>query len=455
MILREEDLLERLTRLPAASAYRTAYSGGLDSHVLLHLCARLRDAWPAMPRLEAIHVNHGLCEDAEPWAEHCATICRDLAIPLIALKADARPSSGESPEEAARRARYRAFRSVLQNGEAILTAQHRDDQAETILLQLLRGAGPAGLGAMPESAPFGTGWLMRPLLSVSRENLRRYASAHRLCWIEDPSNDRLDYDRNFLRHRVMPLLETRWAGAKKALARSAAHCAETQEMIESLAFDLYRAVLRDDGESLSVGALKSLPERETRLVLRRWLKSRGLRMPSRASLQRIVDEVLPAAPDKSPLVQWPEGEVRRYRDGLFAMQPLCPVDRELRLDWRGTGPLSLPGANGTLTAQETNSPGGLDPASWRGSRREVRYRQGGESCRLLGRAGTHALKKLFQESGIPPWLRERVPLVYLDGQLAAVGGYWVCEAFAAPVASPSVHIHWHSAQIDPPPTANS
>ncbi|MFM8333789.1 MAG: tRNA lysidine(34) synthetase TilS [Candidatus Methylumidiphilus sp.] len=438
-------LLHTLRRHPPAPRYWIAYSGGLDSHVLLHLCAQLLWQFPEM-NFRAVHVHHGLQAGADRWGEHCAETCRDLAMPHLELRVDARPGPGESPEEAARRARYAAIGQHMQAGDMVLAAQHRDDQAETVLLQLLRGAGLAGLAAMPELAALPPGWLLRPLLGFAREELRQYAQAHELRWIEDPSNQDAAYDRNFLRNDIIPRLEQRWPGLKKALGRTAGHCAEAQRQLADLAADLLGAALHPDGASLGVAALRGFKPADQRLVLRAWLRARGFRMPSQAVIERILQEALPARQDKTPVVAWREGEVRRYRDALYLLPPLPAFDARAVLDWDGATLLTLPGGNGTLAATPTALPG-IAAAHWRPGHIQVRHRLGGEHCRLPGRTGNHELKKLFQERGVAPWLRERVPLVFIDGELAAVGGWWVCAPFAGAAGGDNIALSWRGGPV--------
>lgn len=417
------------------------YSGGLDSHVLLHLCARLAQA-DGRFQFAALHVHHGLQTAADAWSEHCAAVCAGLGLPFRLMRVDGRPAAGQSPEEAARNARYRAFESLLEEGEALLAAQHADDQAETLLLQLLRGAGLAGLAAMPEAAPLGRGRLLRPLLGWRRQDLQQYAAVYGLRWVEDPSNQETAYDRNFIRHQVLPLLAGRWPGSVAALGRTARHCAEAQAQLQRLAEDLLPLAREGDaaGASLSVACLRQWRAPEQRLVLRHWLKSLGFRAPASAVLQRILAEVLPAAEDRLPCVAWREGEVRRYRGRLYALPPLPPLDSAAVFAWDGRQALELPG-NGRLEAYEEQGPG-IRP-DWRGGWWQVRYRQGGERCRLPNRTGSQALKKLFQAAdNIPPWQRQRTPLLYIDGRLAAVGEWWVCEPFAGPREGRNIRLRW-------------
>ena len=431
-----------LARYPPSRHYWLAYSGGLDSRVLLHLCAELRRQQPALA-ITAVHVHHGLQAAAEEWSRRCEATCAEEGVPFRLLRVDARPKPGQSPEEAARAARYRALGALMAEGDALLTAQHQDDQAETLLLQLLRGAGLPGLAAMPERAAFGPGFLLRPLLGCARRELREYAEAQALAWVEDPSNLDVGYDRNFLRHEVIPLLVQRWPAVNATLSRSAQHCAEAQATLCALAQDLCRAALDPANGTLRVDRMRGYSEADQRLVLREWLKARGFRMPSSRVLEQVVKGALGAHPERSPAVRWSEGEIRRYRDELHLLPVLPPFDPAAAMPWDGVSPLRLPDANGELTACAAEG-SGIAEAAWTAGRIEVRYRQGGETCRLAGRAGSRDLKKLFQEAGIPPWVRERTPLVYIDGRLAAVGGRWVCQAFAGAQGGRNIALAWRA-----------
>lgn len=438
--LHPDALADWLARHHPAAGYVLAYSGGLDSHVLLHLCARLAHA-DRRYAFRALHVHHGLQSAADAWPQHCAAVCAALGVPFKLLRVDARAAPGQSPEEAARLARYGALSAALRAGEALLTAQHADDQAETLLLQLLRGAGLPGLAAMPAVAAFGTTHLLRPLLSVSRTDLVEYAQAQHLHWIEDPSNRDSAFDRNYLRQNVLPLLTARWPSAAHSLSRAARHCAEAQQQLERLADDLLLQAEQGDAETtLVTDVLRQWAAHEQRLVLRRWLNRQGFRAPATRVLQRVVDEVLTAAPARNPLVSWPEGSIRRYRQRLYALPPLPAFDASTCLNWAAQTPLTLPG-NGVLHGQATHGVGVR--ADWiQSGNCTVRYRQGGERCRLPGRHGQHTLKKLLQESAVPPWWRDRLPLLYLDDQLAAVADVWVCAPFAATADQPAVRLSW-------------
>lgn len=420
-------LLTQLTHIPAAR-YWVAYSGGLDSHTLLHAMAGLRPQLPGA-ELHAIHINHALQTHAQQWAEHCAEVCAALHIPCHAVQVNAAPAAGESPEAAARRARYQALAAVMHHGDALLTAHHRDDQAETLLLQLLRGAGPHGLAAMPACAAFTAGVHLRPLLEFTRAQLHHYATQHNLKWIEDPSNFGIHYDRNYLRQEIMPRLAARWPAVSGAFARSARHAADAAHLLEVLAHsDLEQVAAGRD--TLSVTQLKTLDQARQRNLLHAWFKRLHLPLPAAVHIEHILSDVVAAAADREPCVRWPGAELRRYRDLMYALAPLATHDSAAALPWDMQGALALPGGLGTLHALPAMGTG-LKAALCRDPAITVRFRRGGEYCRPAGRGHTHELRKLFQEAGIPPWQRERIPLLYVGPDLAAVGDLWVCEPFQA------------------------
>ncbi|MFN2349249.1 MAG: tRNA lysidine(34) synthetase TilS [Thioalkalivibrio sp.] len=408
-----EVLRDALRHLPSASRLIVAFSGGLDSHVLLHALAALRSE--GVCELHAIHIHHGLNPQADAWADHCARICRDLDVGLEVIAVDARAASGESPEAAARAARYQALASCMRPGDGLLTAHHRRDQAETLLLQLLRGAGPAGLAAMPRWQPLGSGWHGRPLLDVSRETLEDYAREQALHWIEDDSNLDARFDRNLLRQQVMPLLRARWQGVDETLARAAAHQAEGLGLLGDLARQDLEQIRGESPGTLSVSALTGLRPARIRNVLRFWFMEKGLPLPSRARLQSVLDDVLTASPDAMPRVAWEGGELRRYRDALYAMTPLSPHDPGLRIDWDGVTDLAIAHLGLVLTPNWLLE---QDVEVQAGECLLVAFRQGGETLRVRGQ--TRELKKLMQERGVPPWLRDRMPLVLREQELVAV-----------------------------------
>jgi len=440
-----QHLLSTLQALPPASRYWLAFSGGLDSTVLLHLMAGLRDELGAP--VCALHIDHGLSPRSADWSAQCRHLCESLGVPLTVERVTVSDRQLKGLEAAARHARYGVFERLLGEGEMLLSAHHRDDQAETLLLQLLRGGGVHGLAAMPQQRPLGKGLLARPLLGLGREALMVYAREHGLHWSDDPSNFDTSLERNYLRHILLPQLAERRAGIREVLARSAGHFAESARLLDELAaMDRPAALV---GEStLSVGVLKAMSPERCRNLLRFHVRRLGLALPEHRHLLRIQQEVLYAAEDAMPLVTWPGAEVRRYRDELYFMPPLPPLPASaLTIDWAGEGDVTLPHSLGRVEPRRVTGQG-LALSRLRQGRCELRLRRGGERLQPAGRQEHHALKKLYQEAGVPPWERERRPLLYLDGQLAQVVGRWTAAEFAARAGEEGVMLQWLSLAIE-------
>lgn len=426
-----------LNRLPAAAHYCIAYSGGVDSHVLLHAVRACAGTLGAT--ISAVYVDHQLQRSSTDWAAHCRAVCAELDVAFTELRVDAAAGAGESPEAAARRARYQALADWLPAGAVLLTGQHRDDQAETLLLQLFRGAGPRGLAAMPMRTRFGPGHLVRPLLAVSRTDILAYARRQHLRWVEDPSNDDVRFDRNLLRHQLLPAIRTRWPGVDRVLARAAELQAEQAELAAALAqIDAGRCRVEGRADQLACGPLRTLSRARQRNLLRAWIEANGLPVPARAVLEQILDSHLTARCDANPCLAWPGAQVRRYRERLYVMPPLPAGDSSLRVAWTITEALRLPGG-GTLAADAATGDGLRVSAD---TCLEVRFRQGGERLQPAGRAGHHTLKKLFQEWQVPDWQRNRVPLVFSAGALVAVAGYCVSEDFRARAGERGYVLRW-------------
>ena len=403
--------------------FYVAYSGGVDSHVLLHYCASIAQL---KDKLTAVYVHHGLQEAAESWAGHCEKTAKELGVEFLTLRVDAKAGLGESPEEVARNARYTALKSLMAVGDVLLLAQHRQDQLETVLLQLFRGSGLRGLSGMPESQAFGSGVMLRPLLNTPQQAICDYAATHQLNWVEDPSNQSNDYDRNFLRNAVVPLLKQRWPAIDKTVARSAKHCADAQVLVDEVADELFNTAFKPEDQTLNISRLTEHQLHPQQLILRHWFRHLGLKMPAQAKVERILNEVVAAAGQRDPVLSGQGYCIRRYRDKLYCLTQAAqeaPQD----LVWP-TGQVSVKIADGQVLSCGTASKGILRE-QWQKAKVEVRFRRGGEKIRLPGRQGRHSLKNLFQEAGMPPWERDAIPLVYLDGSLAAVGGLWISAQF--------------------------
>ncbi len=429
-----------------------AYSGGLDSQVLLHAATQARAS--AQTDLRALHVHHGLHPHADAWAEFCREQCASLGIPCQIEPVQVALAAGASLEAQARQARYAAFRRVMAAGDVLCTAHHADDQAETLLLQLLRGAGPAGLAAMPARAALGQGILLRPFLQQPRAALHAWAQAAGLRWLEDPSNADTRHERNFLRHDIVPQLRARRAGVVAALCRAARHQAQALAVLEEVAEeDLARARATNNG--LRIAPLLALSAARRANVLRLWLKQQGVAMPPESRLQQISATLLTARADGQPEVTWcastcagtlPGVRIVRYRNVLFALTappPLTACASTLPMVWRGdkSQALALPGG---VLRTELRDHGPRLALAWHSADWDLRPRLGGEACQHNGQR--HALKKRLQEAGIPAWQRPYLPLVYLAGQWAAAPGLLVCDAFQAAPGAPGWALEWRAQQ---------
>ena len=398
-------------------SFIVAYSGGLDSHVLLHLLSACQ-----LP-CRAIYIDHGLQAESQNWSAHCAAVCQQLNIAFQSISVNAVADKGESPEASARAARYDALAKQMQPSDILLTAQHLQDQSETLLLQMLRTSGPAGLAAMPAVKAFAAGLHVRPLLMTERNELEDYARRHQLEWIEDPSNNDQRYDRNFFRRSIFPLLKKRWPSINQTLANVTLLQAEASELINDLAaLDAEKVI---DGDTVDIKSLMKLSAARQRNLIRYWLQTCGLDAPTSKRLKEILGSMITAAEDKMPVVDWADTEVRRFKGKLYAMKALQHHDPEQIIQWNPERPLSL-SDNNKLLAVDSES--GLS-SQLRQQNLTVRYRTGGERIKPVGRAHTMDLKKLMQQAAIPPWQRNRIPLIYLDDRLIAVANYWVADGF--------------------------
>ena len=421
-------LLQTLAPWRNAPAWHIAFSGGLDSTVLLHLLATLAKT-DNLPPLSALHVHHGLQAAADAWPAHCQAVCDALGVPLQVIRVHVQP--GASLERAAREARYQAFAEVTGAGELLITGKHRDDQAETLLFSLLRGAGVRGMAAMTEHRPLAGGYLVRPLLTVSRADLEAYAREQDLTWIEDPSNADPRFSRNYLRHHVFPQLATRWPQAVSTMARSAEHLSEARGLPDELAQMDLRAASRLSAfpwlalPSLTLEPLAALSEARQRNALMHWLTPLT-RLPDSehwAGWSTLRD----AREDAQPLWRLADGELHRCAGQIWWLPASWSEFSDAAVNWsHPQNPLQLPG-NGQLHFSGSAPEGPLS----------IRYRQGGEILELPGR-GRRDLKRLLNESAIPGFIRGRLPLLYQGEQLLgapSLAGLW-------PAPSDDWQLHW-------------
>jgi tRNA(Ile)-lysidine synthase len=445
----QSDLLERVRRcllehVPRGARVTLGLSGGVDSVAALDLLARLAPTHPFT--LACLHVNHGISPNAGEWARFARAAARRQGVPCAVRVADLAPYRRLGVEGAARAARYAAFARA--HADFVALAQHRDDQAETVLLQLVRGAGLPGLAAMPviraHAAPSAPR-LLRPLLDAARAEIERYARQRGLEWIEDETNADERRARNRIRHRVMPQLRELNPEAAANLARSAAHIAEAEALAQALAEIDARAASADG--RLRVASLARLPRARAKNVLRWVLSAAGGRAPDRAQLDELLRQLLTARDDGALRVALEGVEVRRFRGAVWILGATATPRRDWRSRWNGRRDWPLPELGGTLRFKQAASAGISAAALARGPV-EVRLRAGGERFQPDGRRPRRTLKHLLQEAGVPPWERERLPLVYCGGALAFVPGIGVAAGLQAGPRERGVVLSWQRFAVE-------
>jgi tRNA(Ile)-lysidine synthase len=414
-----------------------AFSGGADSTALLAAAAGARRTWLDLP-VYAFHFDHRLHSDSPAWATHCRDVCAHLGIPLLTACAYESPPRGASIEAWARDARYGAFTRELCAGDALLTAHHRDDLAETLLLMAMRGSGPHGLAAIAPSRPLGAGVLLRPLLDIPREQLRARLALEDLPWLQDPANADPRYDRNFIRQEVLPLLARRWPAAAANLARAAGLQRTAAAVLDEYADDMLGSAC-EHRDTLDTGRLAGLAPARQRLILRRWLRLAGGGSPDADTLSHVLREVVSSRHDATPIVAWRGGEIRRHAGKLHWLPAPPPAPLAGIREWSPANSLELPG--GVLSATAVVGEG-LRASALAGRLLRVRVRQGGERIRPRHREHGMPVKHLLQDLGVPTWERGLLPLVYLEDRLVAVADLAVEDEFAAGAGEAGLRLAW-------------
>jgi len=407
------------SELEKAQCIWVAYSGGLDSSVLLDLVVEI----VAPTKLRVLHINHGLHEDAGDWQKFCRLQCERLGVAFESVKVELDASA--NVEERAREERYRIFEQKLVEGSLLLTAHHANDQAETVLFRMMRGAGLRGLAGMPTRRPLGQGFLLRPLISLEKAALLKLARERGLQWVEDTSNENPRFSRNFLRSKIIPDLEKHWPAAVQKINQSALAMHEANELLEQYAYELSdRCGLQDEalGVSLDLLRFNALSKAQRQLLLRQLLAGQGV-YPETSRLDEALAQLYRVDSESRIRDKYEQVELGVFKFRLYLLPPLANVDSAQTYEWDASSDLVLPGV-GVLPASEKLAALGTF---------EVGFRQGGERVHPIGREHSHSLKKLLQECNAPPWIRERSPLIYLNGELIAVAGLFSClEAIPPP-----------------------
>ncbi len=416
-----------------------ALSGGLDSSVLLHLLAAVKQTIPF--ELHAMHVHHGLSQNADAWADFCTQQCKLLNVPIEIARVQVDINSKLGIEAAARRLRYSALFDFKHNEIApdfIVTAHHQDDQAETLLLQLFRGAGVKGLASMASIDE--SRRLMRPLLDVSRQTLLAHAVQHNITWCDDESNDNTQYERNFIRHDVMPVLSTRYPSVKSVLARTASHLAEASNLLDTLAKIDAEYLLQNN--SLCLQGLMALDLPRAKNLLRWWFSQHQLAMPPSEHLNEIIQQLFNAKPDAKINIQLQHLILKRYQERAY----LC-VERDVEafdMTWNGEPYLNLPNGGQLHFKQVVGSGLALKHGM---TKLRITNRHGGERFKPDVLRPTRTLKHLLQEANIPPWQREHLPLIYWHDTLALVPNIGIAHELQASEGEQGLEITWQNKAV--------
>ncbi len=414
-----------LTALPDSHQYLIALSGGLDSMVLLHAMGRIRDQLTG--ELKAIHVHHGMADESNDWLEHCRTQCTQLNIPLEARFVKVN-TQGEGIEAEARKQRYAVLAEALEHGGVLLTAHHKNDQAETVIHHLIRGSGPAGLAAMPAVKAFANGQHCRPLLKIDREPLVKYANQNNIDYVEDPSNKDTSYSRNYIRHNILPEMVKHWPAAINGISRAATIQSEQLQLADEIAKEDLAQITHNDG-SLITTKLELFGNARQRNCLRYWLRHFGHQDINlqQAQLDKLLQEVIHASADSTPVMRIGNTEIKRYHGHLFQL-PKQQINEQggkgtSTVTWNLDTDLTIPSLGLYLQPQILHNIAGLKPAETV----EVRFRRGGEKFQLPGQKNHKTLKQLFQQWQVPTWRRNNIPLIYYKNELVIIWGYAVRE----------------------------
>jgi tRNA(Ile)-lysidine synthase len=437
-----ENTLRHFFSKHPTSSLLIAYSGGIDSQVLLHSIASLKKQNAINTIIRVCHVDHGLSPNASQWQVFAKEQCKKFDLPLDIISVNVQATAQQSIEAQARDARYRALKSVGNIGDLIVTGHHSDDQTETYLLALKRGSGLKGLSAMQSEMTFGEQLLVRPLLNISRSEIEAYAKRHKLVWIEDESNKDVRFDRNFIRHQISPKLIERWPSINKTIARSAEHCFEAQQLLDELAVEDLDSCQKSLYK-LCVYHLNKLSEPRLKNLLRYFLSTHHILMPSREQLKQIFLQ-LNADSDKSPVVQLAECCIRRYKGELYLtkiFQDISQWQQIINSDLITNNTplnLNLPDEIGVLSFSTRSEEGG-NVSNWQGLIKKptenqvitIRFSHDNPKCLPQYRQHSRSLKKVLQELSIPPWQRRRSPFIFYDNELVAIAGRFICKGYLA------------------------
>lgn len=436
-ILSADSFLSALKELDNVNKFWIAYSGGMDSSVLLHLFYLNKEK--IKPQREVLYVNHALQQESDDWAVFCQKQCEKYGFPFSELKISEPCPKGESVEAWAREKRYQLIEEIMNPNDVLFSGHHKDDQVETFFLQALRGAGVRGLSAMPLIKKKKHTFYVRPLLNYSREEIKHYAIEHELNWQEDKSNFDNRYDRNYFRHNLAAVIEEKWPAYRETISRLIEHQREARLMLDELAIEDINNAKHDDGISLDVNTIKLLSEARQKNLIFVWLEQLGLQIPGSRHIEKIISDIINSDLDKSPCVNWADVEIRRYKNTLYAFKAMQNYDIDTEFTWQPKSILTI--FEETLMAKQAKGVG-ISQSKVNEHGFIVRFRKGGEKIKPDNASHSKTVKQLFQERSVLPWYRNKIPLVYLNDELVAIPGFCVDKKYMAGKDEASWDIHW-------------
>lgn len=435
--LSEYSFSSLLKSFPQTEKIWIAYSGGMDSSVLLHLVHE--NISSIEQSLEVVYVNHGLHEKSNEWAEFCRRQCKDYGVTFTQLDIKEALPKGCSIEAWAREQRYSLLAEIMNDNDLLLTAHHQDDQVETFFIQALRGGGPRGLASMPLYKKTMKGIHVRPLLEFRHSELATYAKEHELSWHDDPSNAETRYDRNYLRHKVLSIVEQRWPAYRETISRLVSHQQDYKVLLDEIGREDLSRVLSADTFNLQVDQLRKLSVERQKNILFTWIQERQLEPPGSKHIKKIISDLITADNDNAPCVNWKDVELRRYRNGLYASKRLVMPIENNKYEWNILETLII---EDEVLMASSESGTGVSKDKVKNKKVIVQYRQGGEKLKPHNKTHSKTVKQLFQERGVLPWLRDRFPLIYVDEELAVIPGLCIDKKYAADKDEPSWKIEW-------------
>ena len=435
--LSDDSFLSILEQYQNSDKFWIAFSGGMDSSVLLHLFYTNKKK--IKHDMEVVYVDHGLQAEAADWAKFCQEQCKQYDIPFTQLEINESCPKGESVEAWAREKRYKLIENLMEENDVLFTGHHQDDQVETFFLQAFRGAGPRGLASMPSIKKKNNTFLARPLLNFSRKELARYAEEHKLSWQDDKSNVDERYDRNYFRHKLAPVIEERWPAYRETFSRLISHQKETKVLLDELAEEDIKAAKITESSGLDVRVIKTLSHARQKNLLFVWLEQLGLQAPGSRNIEKVISDIVYSEIEKSPCVNWGDVEIRRFKNIIYAQTVMSEVDNNLEYQFQPENSLSL--FEEMLVAKEEQGKG-ISKSRIKGNELIVRFRKGGEKIKPNSSTQNKTIKKLFQERSVLPWYRDRIPLIYVNDELAAIPGFCVANKFMAEKDEASWDIQW-------------